>query len=142
MLIDLNNLALYERERNFNNGHLCDGFCIRCPNKNECSFSKFQNKRDSKYNDSDELDNRALNLDSFSSKLRKYGHKNEPGFSNPMKSYSGNSLGYGRNSGFSYSENSTTSGFHGSYSGKDDYSGMSPRSSKSNYCSGSGCSKG
>lgn len=120
---------------------LCDGFCIACPKKLECPFSKVESKRGNKYNDSDELNRRALSVDAFSSRFKGYNSGEGYGFSNPNIKYSGQRGEYGNSPGFNYGESSSSTGFHGSYSGKDDYSKMTPRGGKSNYCSGSSCGK-
>ena len=117
----------------------CDGFCISCPEKNDCNYSKakslpdfpgsgYQNSGDSEFN------SRVLNVEQFSSRYRL--RDSDSGFSNPPGYFSENSPG------FDYTQGSGSGGgFHGSYSGKDDYSKRGPKASSSNYCAGSSCGK-
>jgi hypothetical protein len=141
MIVDFNNPATYESRRSSERKRPCDGFCISCPERRECPFSKVGEQRNSQHNDSDELDLRTLSMYSFKTRFGK-GPRDNYGFSNPNRDYPTNLRGDYSCSLSNYNSGiSSGSGFHGSYSGKDDYSQLSPCGSKSNYCSGAGFGK-
>jgi hypothetical protein len=142
MAIDFNGPLSYTESRATRKSNICNGFCINCPNKHDCPYSKIKGMNESSYSDSNELDKRSLRVEGFTSRLGiKQGR--EYGFSNPNRDYSGHKGEYANNSrGYGISNDSP--GFHGSYDSKSPdggYSGMTPKGGKSNYCSSGGCGK-
>lgn len=139
------NILDYADSRSLRKGHLCDGFCINCPEKEVCPFPRAEKIRDG-YRDSgdDKFNARVLDVFGFKSRYgtREHGSssKGDYGFSTPDSSERDYSRRDYSNPGLNYNENSENSGgFHGSYDSKSPdggYSSMTPRGGKSNYCVG------
>jgi len=115
----------------------CDGNCRLCPESEVCGFAKIQPARYSRNSESGhELELRLGDAMKTTRGRGSYGshytsENYSAGFNNPAASYG---------SGSSYT--SSASGFHGSYDASGgDYSKMSPKAGKPNYCSGAGCGK-